>query len=263
MIGLFLGDTDFASEILKKIKKLNVDYFIIDLSKNKKFKNEKNFNSISIGQFGRIINLIKKYKCKKVLFAGKVNKPKISSLKLDFKGLYYIPRIIKATRIGDAAILKEIISILKKEKIEVISSITFNPELTLNKGCYTKLNPNKYDLISINKGLKAFNKIDFNNHVQGVVVRNSIVIGKETNKGTKRMLLLIKKSKNSQGILIKFPKKNQDLRVDLPTVGLDTLKDCKRAGIKGIVLKAKQNIFMDKTKSIKFANKNNIFIVIK
>ena len=59
MIGLFLGDTDFASEILKKIKKLNVDYFIIDLSKNKKFKNEKNFNSISIGQFGRIINLIK------------------------------------------------------------------------------------------------------------------------------------------------------------------------------------------------------------
>ena len=263
MIGLFFGDTDFTIEILKKIKKLKINYFIIDLSKNKKFKNEKNSNSISIGQFGKIINLIKKNKCKKVLFAGKVNKPKISSLKLDFKGLYYLPRIIKAKRIGDAAILKEIISILKKEKIEVISSITFNPELTLKKGCYTKLNPSKNDLISINKGIKSFNKIDFNNHVQGLVVRNSIVIGRETSKGTKRMLQLIKKSKNSQGILIKLPKKNQDLRVDLPTIGLDTLKDCKRARIKGIVLKAKQNIFMDKVKSIKFANKNKIFIIIK
>ena len=57
------------------------------------------------------------------------------------------------------------------------------------------------------------------------------------------MLQSIKKSKNSQSILIKFPKKKQDLRVDLPTIGLDTLKDCKRAGIKGIILKSKQNIF--------------------
>ena len=77
------------------------------------------------------------------------------------------------------------------------------------------------------------------------------------------MLQLIKRSKNSQGILIKFPKKKQDLRVDLPTIGLDTLKDCKRAGIKGIILKAKQNIFLDKTKCISFANKNKMFISAK
>ena len=69
--------------------------------------------------------------------------------------------------------------------------------------------------------------------------------------------------KNSQGILIKFPKKNQDLRIDLPTIGFDTLKDCKKSGIKGIVLKSKQNIFLNKNKSIKFANKNKIFIVVK
>ena len=77
------------------------------------------------------------------------------------------------------------------------------------------------------------------------------------------MLQLIKRSKNFQGILIKFPKKKQNLSVDLPTVGLDTLKDCKRSGIKGIVLKAKENIFLNKKKSITFANKNNIFITVK
>ena len=60
-----------------------------------------------------------------------------------------------------------------------------------------------------------------------------------------------------------FPKKNQDLRIDLPTIGFDTLKDCKKFGIKGIVLKSKKNIFIDKNRSIKFANKNKIFIIVK
>ena len=77
------------------------------------------------------------------------------------------------------------------------------------------------------------------------------------------MLQSIKRSKNFGSILIKFPKKKQDLRIDLPTIGLDTLKDCKRAGIKGIVLKSNENIFLDKVKSLNFANKNKIFIKSK
>ena len=76
------------------------------------------------------------------------------------------------------------------------------------------------------------------------------------------MLQSINKSKAKGGILIKFPKIKQDLRADLPTVGLDTLKDCKKSNLKGIVLKSNQNIFMDKRKCISFANKNNIFINI-
>ena len=60
-----------------------------------------------------------------------------------------------------------------------------------------------------------------------------------------------------------MPKSKQDLRVDLPTIGLDTLKDCKKANIKGIVMKANQNIVLDKLDSLKYANKNNIFIYAK
>ena len=62
--------------------------------------------------------------------------------------------------------------------------------------------------------------------------------------------------------VIEFPKIKQDLRIDLPTMGLDTLIDCLRAGLKGVVLKHKQNIFLDKRKCIQFANKNKIFINI-
>jgi DUF1009 family protein len=96
MIGLFLGDTDFSEAVLKKIKKLNKKYFIIDLSKNNKFKRDTNSNRISIGNFGKIIRLIKEKKSKKVLFAGKIAKPKFSTLRLDFKGVYYMPSIIRA-----------------------------------------------------------------------------------------------------------------------------------------------------------------------
>ena len=105
--------------------------------------------------------------------------------------------------------------------------------------------------------------INPNNHVQGLVVRNSIIVTKEKTHGTKKMLHMMSKVENAQGLLIKFPKKNQDLRIDLPTIGFDTIKDCKKSGIKGIVLKSKQNIFIDKDKSIKYANKNKIFIIAK
>jgi DUF1009 family protein len=74
--------------------------------------------------------------------------------------------------------------------------------------------------------------------------------------------MLSKLKFKSEGILIKLPKKKQDLRMDLPTIGLQTLMDCKKSGIKGIVLKSKKNIFLDKIRCINFANKNKMFIKI-
>ena len=262
MIGLFLGSTDFPKIILNTLKKNKKKYFIIDLTKNNFFKKDKNSYFISIGKFGYILKLIKEKKCKNVLFAGKIDKPKISNIKFDAKGIYYLPRIVKSSKLGDAAILKELIKIFSENRIKVIKSTFFNPELTLSKGNFSKIKPNKFDLSNIKMGIKSLNRINAHNHVQGLIVRNNSVIAKETHMGTKKMLLSIKKNKKGQGILIKFPKKKQDLRADLPTVGIDTLKDCKRVNIKGIVLKANQNIFLDKRKVISFANKNKIFIKI-
>ena len=260
MIGLFLGDTDFSEIVLKKIKKLKKKYFIIDFTKNNKFRKDDNSYRISIGKFGKIISLIKEKNSKKVLFAGKIAKPKFSTLRLDFKGAYYMPGIIKAAKLGDAAIIKAIIKILNNEKIKVISSIFFNPELTAKSGIYTKLKPNMSDSKSIEKGITYFNKLNNLDHVQAVIVKNNIILAKEDRLGTKKMLSKLKKK--SEGILIKLPKKKQDLRMDLPTIGLQTLKDCKKYGLKGIVLKSKKNIFLDKVKCISFANENKIFIKI-
>jgi UDP-2,3-diacylglucosamine hydrolase len=260
MIGLFLGDTDFSEVVLKKIKKLKIKYFIIDFSKNNKFKKDNNSHRISIGKFGKIISLIKEKKSKNVLFAGKIAKPKFSTLRLDLKGVYYMPGIIRAAKLGDAAIIKAIIKILDYENIKVISSIFFNPELNLKNGIYTKLKPNKRDSNSIKKGITYFNKLNSLDHVQAVIVKNDTILAIEDQQGTRKMLSKLKKK--SEGILIKLPKKKQDLRMDLPTIGFQTLKDCKKHGLKGVVLKSKKNIFLDKAKCITFANKNKIFIKI-
>ena len=172
MIGLIFGDTDFPNKILKTIKKRKIKYLIIDLSKLKKFKKDSKSYLVSIGQFGKIINILKENNCKKVLFAGKVNKPNFSKLKLDLKGIYYIPRIIKASKLGDAAILKEIIKILAQNKIKTENSLKFNPELTLKKGNYSKIKPNKKDQLDIKKAIKTLNNLRQYDFSQGVVVRN-------------------------------------------------------------------------------------------
>ena len=264
MIGLIFGETSFPIQILNKIKKKNKKYLIIDLTKRKQFQKNKLSYNVSLGQFGRIIKILKDNKCKKVLFAGKVQKPNFSKLRLDFKGIYYIPRIIKSSKLGDACILKEIIKILKQERISTISSLTFNPELTLKKGSYSKAKPNKEDKIDIKKAITTLNRLRKYNFSQGVVVRNRKVVAIEGKGGTQKMLKRCKSKKfRGKGVLVKFPKKKQDLRIDLPTVGLKTLTQCKSAGLKGIVLKSKRNVFLERKKCINFSNKNKMFITVK
>ena len=260
MIGLIFGETDFPKLILKKIRKKK-KYVIIDLTNKKIFKKDKNSHSVSIGQFGKIINILKDNKCKKVLFAGKVKKPNFSRLKLDFKGIYYISKIIKSYKLGDAAILKEIIKILKKEKISTVKSTLFTPELSLKKGNYSKKKPSIQDKKDIIKAIDILNKTKAYNSTQAAVSRNNKIIAIEGKEGTQKMLKKIQ-NKNG-GVLVKLPKEKQDVRVDLPTIGLDTLKQCKIVGLSGVVLKHKKNIFLGKKNCINYANKNKLFILVK
>ncbi len=142
--------------------------------------------------------------------------------------------------------------------------MSYNPDLTLRKGNYSKIKPNKEDKKNIIKAIITLNKLGKYNFSQGTVVRNKKVIAIEGKGGTEKMLKKCKSKKfRNNGVLVKFPKKKQDLRVDLPTVGLNTLKQCKAAGLKGIILKSKCNVFLERNKCISFANNNKIFITVK
>ncbi len=269
MIGLVLGDTHIGKIIIKKLKKIKKRFIIIDISKQKIFCKESNSFALSIGQLGKCISLLNKYKCKQVLFAGRVVKPNFKKIKFDLKALYHLPKIMRETKKGDAYIINFITKLFQKEGFQVISQIKYNPEIVLNKGCHTKLCPTNDYKKSILEGRKIINNLSLTGTAQGVVVVNDKVIISENFKGTDAMLKKAKRkmqkikfsNKNKRiGLLIKLPKPNQDLRTDLPTVGLSTLKLCSKIGLKGIVVKSKNNIFLDKEKCINLANKEKMFI---
>ena len=267
MIGLILGDTKLGNLIIKKLSFAKISFIIIDISKKKIYKKNKNSFSLPIGQLGKAISILKKNNCKKIIFAGKVSRPNFSKTKLDFKFLYHLPKIIKSSKKGDGALIKEMLKIFKNEGFKILKSTHFNPELVLNRGTYTNNKPNHENKKDILKGKNIIKDLSRHDIGQGVIVRKGYVITIEGPEGTDKMLnradSLMKRFSSSDkknGILLKFPKSNQDLKTDLPTVGINTVKKCAKIGLKGIALKAKSNIFLDKKKSISFANKKNMFI---
>tara|TARA_A100001011_G_scaffold181787_1_gene190635 strand:- start:172 stop:987 length:816 start_codon:yes stop_codon:yes gene_type:complete len=268
MIGLVLGDTHIGNVIINKLNKLGKKFIIIDISKNKIFKGKKKVFKLSIGQLGKCISILRNHNCKKVIFAGRVAKPNFKKLKFDFKAIYHLPKIIKETKKGDAYIINFITRLFEKEGFQVISQTKFNKEIVLKKGTCTYLKPNKVDKKNIIIGKRVINNLNKKGVAQGVIVVANKIISTENEKGTDSMinkskfkiLRLKMKNKVRMGILIKLPKPNQDLRTDLPTIGFKTVSNCIKAGLRGIVIKGKYNIFLDQNKCIKLANKNKFFI---
>ena len=81
MIGLVLGETQLGRLIVNKLDKLKIKYTIIDISKKKIYKKNKSSHSLSIGQLGKAFKILKKFKCKRIIFAGQVKRPNFSVTK--------------------------------------------------------------------------------------------------------------------------------------------------------------------------------------
>ena len=89
---------------------------------------------------------------------------------------------------------------MAENKIKVIKLNTFNPELTLKKGIYTKIKPTLLDIKEIAKGIKILKNINSYNHTQALIIRDNKVISRETRKGTKEMIKSNPKSIIKKGI---------------------------------------------------------------
>jgi len=170
MIGLVLGETQLGNLIIKKLKLLKKKFIIIDISKKKIFKKNKNFFPLSIGQLGKAISILKKHGCKKIIFAGKITTPNFSKTKFDFKAIYYLPKIIKGAKKDDASIIKTVIAIFKKEGFKIISSTFFNPELLLRRGNYTKMKPDFLSKKDMLNGKNIITDLSRRGIGQGVVL---------------------------------------------------------------------------------------------
>jgi UDP-2,3-diacylglucosamine hydrolase len=259
MIAIFAGSGHLPKEIFSSLYLKKKKFIILNLSN----KNYKNSIKIKLGQFGKIIKILKNNKVKEVIFAGHVKRPRLEDMKLDLKAISYLPKLLNAFKRGDGNILNLAKSILRENKIKVIASHKYTKNLLLNK-LITKSKPNNIDLKDYKKGskiLKALSKFD---NAQGVIVDNGYILAIEAAEGTDEMLKRVIKLRSFKqkpsGVLIKLPKDKQSLNYDLPTIGFNTINLCVKLKLKGIFLKKNKNIFLNQKKSIDLANKNNLFI---
>ena len=259
MIGIFAGSGSLPREILYFLNKNKKKYIILNLS-NRKIKDS---IDVQLGKFGKILNILKKNKIRKVIFAGYVKRPNLSNLKFDLKAISYLPKLIKVFKKGDGNILNFATQILKKNNIKVIDSHTYCKHLLVNK-TITKKKPSVEDKKDFSKGKKILNTLSKFDIAQGILLDNGYVMAIEAAEGTDEMLKRIAKikSKNNgnSGVLIKLPKKKQSLSYDLPTIGLKTVQLCIKSKLNGIFLKKNQNIFLDQKKALNLANKHGFFI---
>ena len=260
MIGVFVGNGDFPKEILRSLKEKKIDHIIINLSDNF----YKGSSKINLGKFGTILSILKSNKVKEVIFSGKIKRPSLSDLKFDLTSLRYIPELKTAFKKGKGCLLNFVNKILNEYNIKVVSSHKYSKELLLDK-LVTKKKPTKIEFQDFNKAksiLKSLSKFD---NAQGIILDNGYILSIEAAEGTDLMIqrtIKIKKKiiNKKSGVLVKLPKKGQSLAYDLPTIGLQTIKLCLKANLSGIFLLKNKNIFLDREKSIKLADNNNLFI---
>ncbi|MBF4805687.1 MAG: LpxI family protein, partial [Pseudoleptotrichia goodfellowii] len=125
---------------------------------------------------------------------------------------------------------------------------------------YTKYSPSAEEEKTIEIGIEAAKMLTDIDAGQTVVVKNQSVIALEGIEGTDKAILRGGELAGKNCIVVKMARKNQDYRIDIPTIGLETVKKVAEIKGRGIVVEADKMLFIDQEEVINYANKNKIFI---
>ena len=214
---------------------------------------------IGLGQFGRLIKAFKSTGVERVLMAGTITKTKIfANIRPDLKGLAVMGKL---AIFHDDDILRAIARELEREGITVVSSTTYLPELLAPSGCLTKRRPNKEERDDIEFGWMVAKELGRMDIGHCVVVRNKIVLAVEAIEGSDRTIQRGGELANQRAVVVKVSKPNQDLRFDLPAVGVHTVKVMASVRAAVLAIEAGKTIIFDKEEMIRLADSNNISIV--
>lgn len=263
-LALIGGDNDlplFAYSSIKK-KYKNFIYINISILNKKKLINKKNVHNLEMFELKKCIDLLNKKKITNICFLGTVNRPDFSKLKLDNILSKYINDLILASKSGDGKILDSIIKIFKSEGFTANSFINIFPEEYLLDDNFLSLNNN--EIKDVDKGVSLLNSLSRYDNAQACVISNGYILSIEAVEGTDSMLsriALIKKkiSRNIvEGCLVKMPKINQSLEIDLPTVGVNTLDLMSKNKLNILALNKNFTIVVEKAKFYKALKKYNI-----
>ena len=264
-VGLIAGDGSFPLEVAKSISQKNKEIFIIAI-KGSASKDIERYPHlwIRIGQIGKAIRALKENNCKELILIGGVKKPNVWLLRPDFGALKLFFKLIILPIKGDASILKALLNFLEKDNnFKVVGAEKYISYLLMSKGLIAGEKINEQANIDIDIAVENCKNIGSKDIGQACVVVNGQIIASEDSSGTDKMLrgIISKEIRfHNEGVLVKLAKPIQDRRVDLPAIGMQTIKLAKEIGLCGIAIEEKSSFISNKERVIKFANKNNIFI---
>lgn len=200
-------------------------------------------------------------KVKRVVMAGGMKRPALSRLKPDMRGMKVISKLA-LNGVGDDGLLKLLANEFSKEKIKIVAAQDIAPEILAPKGVLSKLKADKNmqaDIARAKDVLKAMGKADVG---QAVIVQEGHVIAIEAAEGTdaliKRSADLLKNGKG--GVLVKMAKPGQSKKMDLPTIGPQTISAAAKAGLKGVFVQAGSSIILDQAKAVQLANQHKLVL---
>jgi DUF1009 family protein len=224
---------------------------------------------VHLAQVGRICRLARQEGCRDLVFIGALTRPPIRKLRIDLTTLRLLPRIIAAYRGGDNHLLS-ILGLLADEfGFRMLGAHEVAPEILVPEGQLGRHPPSERDHADIAVGqalLAAMGPFDVG---QAVVVAANRVIAVEAAEGTDRMLARIAELRRAgklhfpdrSGVMVKAPKPTQDRRVDLPSVGAQTVAAVAAAGLAGLAVEGKGAITADLSEMIRAADDAGLFIV--
>jgi UDP-2,3-diacylglucosamine hydrolase len=214
---------------------------------------------INPGKFGELIQTLKKNNVTQALMAGKVQKSLLykSRITPDMRGIKLLFSIINK---GDDVILNAIKKELADEGIEIIDTVAFSPGLLMPEGCLTKAQPDEDEWKDIEYGWRIAKEIGKLDIGQTVVVKGQAVMAIEAIEGTDEAIL--RGGEWAEGVVVvKISKPQQDMRLDVPTVGCDTIRTMVRVKAAVLAIESNKSIMVNMESAIKEAEAAGIKIV--
>jgi DUF1009 family protein len=219
----------------------------------------------ALGEIGKAMKLLKEAACEEVVFAGTVKRPDLSALKMDLRGAALLPEILAVAGKGDDALLKVVLGAFEKAGFRVVGADDVLADLLAPAGSFGSREPSASDRVDLRAAAIAASQIGMADTGQGAVARGGVVIDTEKQDGTDAMLKRVADSLGSPslgsgGVLVKRPKPQQERRIDLPTIGVATVRNAHAAGLSGVALEAGGALVLNREEVASEADRLGLFV---
>ncbi|MEW6601633.1 MAG: UDP-2,3-diacylglucosamine diphosphatase LpxI [Nitrospirota bacterium] len=265
ILGLIAGMGQLPLSIAAEAKKMG--YYVIGIALQPPADESlrpvtDDFHKVRIGSFGGLLALLKKLSVTEAVMAGKIPKKLLYENKRNLiPDIQTVKLFLSLKDRADDSIMKAVVREFEKNNITVHETTTFTKNLMAPEGVMTRHKPSKVDMNDIHFGWMIAKKIGGLDIGQTVVVKKMAVMAVEAIEGTDEAILRGGSLAQKDAVVIKVSKPRQDMRFDVPAVGLDTLRSMKKAGAKVLALEASKCIIVDKEHFLKEADKAGIAVI--